>query len=250
MLALSSDSLKGYGLNRIFQFAKEAGYDGVDVLIDDNLFDSKNPEYIKKLSTDFTLPVLAIQLSDPTPKTLNDALDIAKVVGCKVIIVQPPKIFNFRQQSWLKDQVPKIRAKENISIALENAPSEMILGFIPKRAMNNVVEMKKFKHACIDTTRIAMKSQDLMRTYKSLEKYLVHIHLSNVKGSKKYYLPDDGILPIESFLTKLNQDKFPGTISIKVNPKYLDAGDDEKVMKHLIEMKEFYEKYFIQAKIA
>lgn len=249
MLALSTDSLKGYGLNRIFQFAKEAGYDGVDIKISESNYDSQNGEYIKKLSTEYGLPVLAVQLNDPTPKTLKKTIEIAKTVGSKVIIVQPPKIFSFRQQSWLKGEVPKLRAKEGISIALENAPADMILGFIPKHAMNNIVEMKKFKHACIDTTRIASKSQDLMRVYKSLEKYLVHIHLSNVKGSKKYYLPDDGILPLESFLTKLKQDDFPGTISMKVNPKYLDAGDDEKLMKHLKEMKEYYEKYFIQAKI-
>jgi len=249
MLALSSDSLKGYGLNRIFQFAKEAGYDGLDIKMRADNYDSQNGEYIKKLVNEYKLPVLAVQLNDPTPKSLKKAIEVAKDVGCKVIIIQPPKIFSFRQQSWLKGEVPKIRAKQGISIALENAPADMILGFIPKHAMNNIVEMKKFKHACIDTTRIASKSQDLMRVYKTLEKYLVHIHLSNVKGSKKYYLPDDGILPLESFMTKLNQDKFPGTISMKVNPKYLNAGDDEKVMKHLKEMKEYYEKYFVQAKI-
>jgi sugar phosphate isomerase/epimerase len=148
----------------------------------------------------------------------------------------------------LKNTVPKIRAKESISIALENAPADLILGIIPKHAMNNIVEMKKFKHACIDTTRIATKRQDLMRVYKSLAKYLVHIHLSNVKGSKGYYLPDDGILPLESFLTKLKQDKFPGTVSMKINPKFLDAGDDEKLLKHLKEMKEYYDKYFTNAK--
>lgn len=249
MLALSTDTLKGYGLNRVFQFAKEAGYDGMDIHIDEKNYDTQNAKYIKKLSAEYGLPILAVQLPDPTPKRLEMAIKMAKIVGSKVIIVQPPKIFNFKQQSWLKGQVPKIRAKENISIALENAPADMILGFIPKHAMGDVTEMKKFKHACIDTTRIATKSQDLMRVYKSLEKYLVHIHLSNVKGSKKYYPIDDGILPLESFLTKLKQDKFPGTISIKVNPKYLHAGDDEKVMKHLKEMKAYYDKYFAQAKM-
>ena len=185
MLALSTDSLKGYGLNRVFQFAKEAGYDGIDIKMRADDYDSQNGEYIKKLSTEYKLPVLAIQLNDPTPKTLKAAIDVAKTVGSKVIIVQPPKIFSFRQQSWLKGEVPKLRAKEGISIALENAPSEMILGFIPKHAMNNIVEMKKFKHACIDTTRIASKRQDLMRAYKSLEKYLVHIPSHNSKTSTR-----------------------------------------------------------------
>lgn len=250
MLALSTDSLNGYGLNRIFNFAKKAGYDGVDVHLNEKNFDTQNGVYIKSLSTKYKLPVLALQLPNPTPKKLEKAIEIAKKVNCKVIVVQPPKILNFRQQSWLKTQVPKIRAKESISVALENAPAEMILGFIPKHAMNNIVELKKFKHACIDTTRIAMKRQDLIRMYKSLQKYLVHIHLSNVKGAKKYYLPDDGILPLESFLTKLRQDKFPGTISMKVNPKYIHAGNDEKVLKHLEDMKKYYEKYFKHPKIS
>jgi len=244
MLALSTDSLNGYGLNRIFAFAKEAGYEGIDLYISAKQYDTQNAEYVKSLSDQYNMPIVAMQLPDPTPKRLEKAIEIAKAVNCKVIIVQPPKIFSVRQTSWLKTQVPKIRAKESISIALENAPADMILGFIPKHAMNNVDEMKKFKHACIDTTRVATKRQDLIRIYKTLSKYLVHVHLSNVKGSKKYYLPDDGILPLESFLTKLKQDKLPGAISMKINPKYLNAGNDEKIMIHLKEMKEYYDKYF------
>ncbi|MCD6109985.1 sugar phosphate isomerase/epimerase [bacterium] len=249
MLALSTDSLNGYGLNRIFAFAKEAGYEGLDLYISQKLYDTQNAEYIKNLTAEYKIPIVAMQLPDPTPKRLEKAIEIAKAVNCKVIVVQPPKIFSVRQTSWLKTQVPKIRAKENISIALENAPSDMILGFIPKHAMNNVVEMKKFKHACIDTTRVASKRQDLIRIYKTLSKYLVHVHLSNVKGSKKYYLPDDGILPLESFLTKLKQDNFPGSISMKINPKYLNAGNDEKMMKHLRDMKEYYNKYFANVEV-
>lgn len=250
MLALSTDSLRGYGLNRVFKFAKEAGYDGIDLYIDEKNYDTLNGDYVKDLSTEYGMPILSIQLPDATPKRLDIIIEMAKKVHCKVIIIQPPKILNFGQTSWLKNKVPKIRAKENISIALENAPADLILGIIPKHSMNNIVEMKKFKHACIDTTRIASKSQDLMRVYNSLQKYLVHIHLSNVKGSKKYYLPDDGILPLESFLTKLRQDEFPGTVSMKVNPKFLDAGDDEKVIGHLKGMKDYFDKYFTNAKIS
>jgi sugar phosphate isomerase/epimerase len=245
MLALSTDSLHGYGLNRVFQFIKEAGYDGVDLVMEEKNFDTMNPDYVKKLVDEYGVPVLSLQIGDATPKKLKDAITMAKTVGCKVIIIQPPNILNMGQTMWLKNEVPKIRAKENISIALENAPSDLILGIIPKHAMNNIDELRKFKHACIDTTRIALKRQDLIRVYKSLQKFLVHVHLSNVKGSKGYALPDDGILPLESFLTKMRQDNFPGTISMKVNPKFLQAGDDEKLAKHLTDMKKYYETYFV-----
>ncbi len=174
---------------------------------------------------------------------------MAKTVGARVIVIQPPKIFDFKYIQWLKNEIPKIRQKENISIALENAPSQNFLGIIPEHAMGNILDLKKFKHACLDTSRVAQKHDDLIRIYKALKKYLVHIHISNMK-SGNYYAPlEKGILPIESFLTKLKQDSFPGTISIKVNPKYLEAGDDQKVIKMLQAEKLFYDTYFTNVKV-
>jgi sugar phosphate isomerase/epimerase len=250
MLALSTDSLKGYGLNRIFGIVKAAGYDSVDLAIDPKNFDTQNAEYVKSLIDETGIPVSAIQTANSSsPKKILAAINMAKLIGTRIVVVQPPKIFDFKFIQWLKNEIPKIRQKENISIALENAPSQMFLGIIPEHAMGNILDLKKFKHACIDTSRIAQKKEDLIRVYKTLQKFLVHIHLSNVKAGKAYYPPDKGILPIESLLTKLKQDGFPGTISMKVNGKFIDAGDDDKVMKNLADMKLFYETYFENVKV-
>jgi len=246
MIAMCTDSLKGYGLNRIFEFVKKAGYDGIDLNIDPKNFDTQNAAYIKTLIEKYQLPVLAIT----TPPTGNahkiqEAVAMAKELDTKIIIIQPPKIFDFRYIQWLKNEIPKIRQKENISIALENSSSETFLGIIPGHAMNSVVELKNFKHVCVDTTRVAQKKEDLIRIYKTLKKYLVHVHLSNVKAGADYYPPQNGILPIESFLTKLKQDGYPGSISMKINPKFMDVGNEEKVMKALDDLKKYYTTYFI-----
>jgi sugar phosphate isomerase/epimerase len=250
MLALTTDSLKGYGLNRIFKFVKEAGYDGVDLVIDPKNFDTQNAKFIKSLSDEIGIPVLAISApQNANARKIKEAIDMAKILGSKIVIIQPPKIFDFKFTEWLKKEIPKIRQKENISIALENAPSKMFLGIIPEHAMGNIMDLKKFKHACIDTSRIAIKKEDLIRVYKVLKPYLVHIHLSNVKGGVPYAPPEKGILPIESFLAKLKQDGFAGTVSLKINSKFLDVGNDEKVIKTLIDQKKFYETYFIDVKV-
>jgi len=245
MLSLSSDSLKGYGLNRIFQTVKMAGYNGVDLVIDPKNYDTQNAQYIKSLAESMGVPVVAIQTPpNANPHKIQEAVQMAKILGTRVIVVQPPKIFDFKYIQWLKNEIPKIRQKENISIALENAPSETFLGIIPEHAMGNIIDLKKFKHVCIDTSRIAQKRDDLIRIYKALKKFLVHIHISNVKAGKYYYPLAKGILPLESFLTKLKQDGFSGNISLKVNPKFLEAGDDQKLMKMLEEQKLFYDTYF------
>src|SRR3990167_7469386 len=95
-LLLSTDTLKGYGLNRIFAFAKQAGFDGVDLLIDPKDFDTQNPEYIQGLVTEYGMPVVTIQAPmTSTKKDVIFAIEMAKELNVKVIVVQPPKLLNF-----------------------------------------------------------------------------------------------------------------------------------------------------------
>ena len=49
---------------------------------------------------------------------------------------------------------------------------------------------------------------------------------------------------MESFLTKLKQDKYPGAISIKILPKHVHAGDDDEVIESLEKAKKYYDKYY------
>ena len=250
MITLSSDSLKGYGLNRIFKIVKDAGFDGLDLFVDPRDFDTQDADYVKELIDQYDLPVLAIQAA-PTgnARTIIDAVEMAKKIGTKVIVIQPPKMFNFKYIKWLTTEVPKIRQREEISIALENASGETFLGIIPENAMNNLNELRKFKHAALDTTRVAQKKDDLIHVFHMLRKFLVHVHLSNVKKGKGYALPAEGVLPLESFLTKLKQEGYRGAISYKINPHFLEVGNEERVQKHLADCKKFYEEYFVKIEI-
>ena len=245
MIILSTDSLKGYGLNRIFELAKKAGYEGIDISVDFNQFDTFNTEYIKKLIKEYDMPVHAVSApKNIAEKKIKQISKMAKRINAKVLVLQPPKILNFKLAAWLKKEVPKLREKEFLSIAMENAPAGTFLGFIPEHAMSNTLELKKFKHISLDTARIGEKRKDLMRAYNSFKKFLVHIHLSNLYRGKKYAPPQEGIMPLESFLTKLKQDGYPGALSIKVLPKHLHAGEDERVIEELKRAKKYYEKYY------
>jgi sugar phosphate isomerase/epimerase len=245
MLLVCTESLKGYGLNRIFELAKTAGYDGVDLSINFKEFDTVNGDYLAKLSKEYDMPVHCISGPKNISQTkIKDLVKLAKKLNSKVLVLQPPKILNMKMASWLKKEVPKLREKEFLSIAMENASGETFLGFIPKHALSNAKELKEFKHISMDTARIGENKKDIMRAYSSFKNYLVHIHLSNVKRGKKYSLPDDGIMPLESFLTKLKQDRYPGAISIKILPKHLKAGNDDKAIDQLKSVKKYLDKYY------
>lgn len=243
-IVLSSESLKGYGLNRIFGFAKEAGYDGIDLAMDPSEHDTMDENYIKQISDQTGLHVGSIQTPKTTTKNhIEDAISLAKKIGTKIIIIQPPKLLNVKLAKWLRDEIPKIRQRENISIALENASSETIFGFLPEHAMGSIGDLKKFKHVCLDTSRIAQKKEDLIRFYESIKKYLVHIHVSNFYKGKAYAPPEMGVLPLESFLSKLKQDDFKGSISIKVRPQNFHVGDDQRMLSDIKASLEYCKKY-------
>lgn len=245
MLVLHTDSLQKYGLNRIFEFAKKAGYDGIEVGVDKNNFDTQNAEYIKELSDQYKLPVLALHSPEnSSQKIIEHITEMAVFLKCPVIVISPPKLTDFKFTRWLKKEGPMLRKKKKIQIALANAAGKTIFGFLPERAMNNVSDLKEFGMVALDCSSTNSKKLDLIRFYESLKKLIVHVHLSNVKNHKEYALPNSGILPLESFLKKLKQNKYDGVLSIRVRPKELDAGDDEKVIAQLKRVKEFVEEYY------
>lgn len=245
MLLLCTDSLQGYGLNRIFELTKKAGYDGIDLSVNYGLYDTFNADYVKRLTEEYDLPVKAVSAPKQiATKRVEELVEVTKKVGAKVLILQPPKITNFKLTSWYKKEIPKLREKEFLSIALENAPAGTFLGFIPEHSMGSTTEMRSFKHISLDTARIGEQRKDLIRAYTAFKKCLVHIHLSNFYKGKKYAPPQEGILPLESFLTKLKQDKYPGAISMKILPKYLHAGEDDKVIEELERAKKYFDKYY------
>ncbi len=246
MIALHTNSLRKYGLNRIFEFAKKADYDGIEIAVDKNNYDTQNAEYIKKLSEKFKLPILALHSPvNGTAKSVKHVVEMAVFLKCPIVVITPPKLLDFKFINWLKKETPILRKKKHIQIALINAPGKTMFGFLPDRAMNNLSDLKKFGMAALDTSSASSKKWgNLMTVYNHLKKLLTHVHLSNINKHKEYALPNKGILPLESFLKKLKLNNYKGSISIRVRPSELSAGDDEKVIAKLKKIKSFVDEFY------
>jgi sugar phosphate isomerase/epimerase len=245
MIALHTASLHRYGLNRVFEFVKAAGYDGIEIAVDKNNFDTQNAEYLKALSEEFKLPIVALHAPiNGSVKSVEHVISMAAYLGCPVVVVTPPRIMDFTLTRWLKKEAPIVRKKKGISIALTNTGGETFLGFLPGRALNNLADLKMFGMVTLDTSATAAKKVDLIRFYEHLKKLVVHVHLSNVRHHKDYSLPNEGVLPLESLLKKMRGNGYQGAFSIRVRPTDLMEGEDEKVVKCLKKAKEFVESYF------
>lgn len=246
MLILSTDSLGNYGLNRVFGFTKQADYDGIEIGVSNN-YDTQNADYIQSLVDKYQIPVVAISAPKRASKTrILYILKMAKKLNCPLVILRSPELFSFKLTSWIKKELPVIAKKEKIKVCLENAPSETILGIIPKYAMNSPADLKKFKAASINTATVVGKKQNLVKIYDQLKKFVFHIHLGDATETKTELFPGTGVVPLESFLIKLRKDKYKHAISLRVKPKELSAGKDQKMLKKLKEVKKIYEKHFLR----
>ena len=247
-MLLSTFSLTGYDLNHIFQIAKHIGFDGIDLQVDPANYDSLDPSYLKNLCHDHKINIKVLSTPEIyTTDQIKAYIQLADFLGVETLVLQNPKVQSRDVGKWINKEIKELQSKSKVKIAIENAPPKFLLGVFPKNTAITKQDLKKYSAFSLDTALVGEKKQNLMQVYDSLKDYIVHIHLSNYTPGNPQSTLDQGSLPIESFLIKLKQYDYRGTIALKLSPQSLHAGDLELVKKELTKSKNFYEKYFIKS---
>jgi len=108
MIALSSGSLYNYGTARVFELAAQAGYDGMEVLVDQR-WDTRHPAYLRRLSDDYGLPILAVHnpfvfgvagWPDDQLGRLQRTVALAQELGVPTVVTHLPFRFHAIMGHW------------------------------------------------------------------------------------------------------------------------------------------------------
>ncbi len=245
MILLHSQSFPHYGLDRFFGFAKSAGYDGVEILVTAN-YDTQNASYIKELEKRHDIRVKAFTLPSKVPiELLKGFQDVVKEFPQAKLNMFPAQSFSFTYKKWLENIAPKLCRKYDLKMNYRNMPIDFLLGVIPKNSENSLHSLREKGTICLDLSAVWSSKQDIMRTIHFLGDKLQSVYVSNVYQNRPYSRLETGILPIESFLTKLKQEKYKGQIVLNVSARDLQQGNDEKMVEVLKESRIFIEKYLI-----
>lgn len=252
MLLLSTSSLTWYGLHRIFDFAKKAGYTGIDIALGTLNFDLWDEEYIYELTQHFDLPVLS--LTAPTKwmskKKLEKIVIMAKKLSVQLITVAPPHITD-KDTKWFGASLSKLKKDTHISICVQNVEPKFLFFVIPEYRNATFSQIKAVTgDTTLDILGVdSSSSMDIIKAEWMLGKSIKNVFFSDKHGMKRWILPGwagGGIsyLPLESFLMKLKTTGYNGFITLKVNPKEIGAWNPERVMQNLEYMRNYYEKHF------
>ncbi|MCF7831077.1 sugar phosphate isomerase/epimerase [Candidatus Gracilibacteria bacterium] len=247
MLLLHSQSFPHYGLERFFQFAKDAGFDGVEIMINEN-FDTQSPSYLKKLEERFGLPIKAFSLPSKKEEELYMAFqETVKEFNDVVLNLTTPQSFAFKYKKWINNTVPQLCQKCNLRLNFRNAPAQMMLGMIPQRNDNSLFSLKEKGHVCLDLSALWANKEEIMKPIGFLGDKLRHVYLSNVHKNLAYSPLPTGVLPLESFLRKLAQMHYSKDFTLVLSPSSLHEGEDAKLLEILKESKQFFADFFTNA---
>lgn len=248
---LSTDSLSGYGLDLIFQTAKEQGYDGIDLAMWKN-FDARQVAYVNELVKKYGIPVEVVQISNKANlKELNQAVDLAKSLNAKVITINAPWFFNIPSYRFLTAQLPAYKQhNKTIKFSIINPEDKSMLWLIPKYHYTNKASIIK-KHlmylaldvANVDETEL---EEQFMKKMANFIPYLSTVYLSDVDNHGRKHLPlGDGSLKLPQLLKRFKQLEYAGYFSIKLELTRQELADIEKVklilQKCRMHVKERYE---------
>ncbi|WP_430645577.1 sugar phosphate isomerase/epimerase family protein [Agromyces sp. GXS1127] len=219
-----------------FRIAKEAGFDGVEIMVTQEAT-TQDPAALIEMSERYELPILSIHAPvlllthfvwgrDPRVKLAKTA-ELAKAVGADSVVVHPP----FRwQASYALEFLSIVRTlseEHGVAIAVENmfpwrAAGRNMKAYAPgwdPRLMDCDDVTLDFSHAALSGT-------DSMQLAVELGDRLRHVHLCDGSGAigegqifDEHLLPGKGREPVAEVLRMLADRGWEGSIVAEVNTR-------------------------------
>ncbi len=262
---LSTGSLYNYSIDRVFALAAEAGFDGIEMMVD-NRWDTRQADYLKQVASDHALPIHALHSpfnrncrgwGETEFVAIARTAELAAELGVQVVvhhlpmrvglaflqtgsrIIRLPNPFDrgHRQYvAWLNGSYQALQASTDVLLCIENMPSFRALGMRVNPALWNphsratLDQIVRFPNITLDTTHLGTWGLDPLEAYDRWGERVKHVHLSNFDGSE-HRRPEVGSLRLDAFLARLAADRYSYSISLELQPDALNAGaPDERVV--------------------
>jgi len=252
-IILSTGSLYKYSLPEIFQIAKAAGFDGIELLIGQNSY-NVGTDRIQELSDEYSIPILGLH----SPFIICDgwggfwdriwrSLAMAMELHIPLVNFHPPSGFVLRYH--LSDELSEhiqiykdMIGDSGIVVTIENLPTirtlrRLFVNRLLPRMINNIHQIAEFAvnndiYVTFDTTHIGTTGIDLLEAYAIFRDIIANIHLSDYDGRSQHLLPGTGYLPLEKLLAQVKRDGYDSTITLETCPAAMEHEDKAKAARN------------------
>jgi sugar phosphate isomerase/epimerase len=238
----STGSLYPFGLERVYAWASGAGFDGVEIMMDER-WDTHQAAYLQSLVERHGVPILALH----TPlyrgawrlgpeETLVRVARLAAGMEVPVVIAHPPPPGRPLER-WKAGPLREAR-EHGVVVAVENMPRSAAGGMFGARRRSCYLpeHLTEVGEVTFDTSHAGASKVDLLGAHAVLATQLRHVHLSDSNleaGRDEHRLPGKGRLPLKPFLAALAASGYPGAVSLELKPWPLGAPDPETILDRM-----------------
>jgi sugar phosphate isomerase/epimerase len=247
-------------IENIFFYAKEAGFDGCDLLIDTK-FDSDN--YLERVQHCLDiLPVHSIHAPFMKLRTwgtktdmLARTIDIARTVGAKVVNFHPPSWFALEVQffKWFREvkDFQKELGCDDVFLAIENMPrsgTRLMLASYILNDLNDLVDfgVERNLYFTFDTTHFGTFGDDIVAGFLRVFKTgrLKNIHLSDHGSHRSHLFLGKGDLPIVKFLNTIRRLGYDEMITLELDAREFPKTEEwlTRVMRYQFDLIKLHTK--------
>ncbi len=237
---MSTSCVHTLPVDRAFAIAKQAGFDGVEVMVTHDPA-TRNIKSLRELSARYDLPILSIHApvllltqfvwgTDPHVKLARSA-ELAVGVGASTVVVHPPFRWQRRTARGFTESVRTLSREWGIDIAVENMFAPRILG---RRVAAyspgwSPVDMD-CDAATLDFSHASLAGDDALVMAERLGSRLRHVHLCDGSGAPgavfdEHLVPGEGSQPVAETLRLLAATRWSGSVVAEVHASGPSAAD-------------------------
>jgi sugar phosphate isomerase/epimerase len=244
-LSLSTGSLYIYPLRTVFRWARSAGFDGVELVVNPEAI-VRGGESVRQMAEAEGVEIFSVHPTlVPLPGWrergggMGSTFRLAREAGADVVVMHTPRTesldegdglaFLARIESWRSHF-----AKQGLRLAVEN---KAIHAEAQRRyALSSLERLRAFadRHdlgLVLDTTHAATAGEDLVHARQIMDGRLVDVHLSDMGGWPsrlpvarvrtmlgEHRFPGSGHLPLPGLLADLAATGYAGPLTLELNP--------------------------------
>ncbi len=233
LFSLSSGTLFTFPLPKVFDMAKAAGFDGLELIINQEFQRVNSRELIQNLSKIHAIhsihaPFMPLDGWGGPVDMVRRCVDLAAEAGIGLVNFHPPSWLGFevRYWRWLYRvfDFQKELGRENVIVTIENMPWVGKFKINPHilSVTDKMVEFVKERNLFMtfDTTHLGSGKTNFINDFYTVYNSGVirNIHFSDYGHGREHLIPGHGILPLTRFLNHLRNTDYNGSITLELSP--------------------------------
>lgn len=251
----STGSLYTYGVDRCFELAAAAGFDGVELMVDAR-WDTRQPDHLRRLIERYGLPIDTLHTPfgpvpgwpAPEAERIQHTLRLAETLGAQTVVHHLPIRYGYfaihlpgqflrlpwpvhpdpDYVRWVENGYADLQSQTNVWLCIENMPAHHLFGRTVRRLhhWNTPAELTRFPRLTMDTTHLGTWGLDPVEVYAQWGERVGHVHLSNFDG-REHRRPEAGQLRLDALLHTMAANGYNRAICFELHPDALDAGQPD-----------------------